>query len=91
MTEYVIANKSDITNIADILRAKIGKSDKLSLSEIGTEIENYNGNTGIEDDFINRTLSGYYENDRVTKIGQYVFAYCNNLTSVNFPNCTTID
>ena len=39
---------------------------------------------------IERTLSGSYENSTVTAVGDYAFANCTSLTSVNFPECTNI-
>ena len=42
-----------------------------------------------EDAILNRTISSYF-NDRITTIGSYAFACCQNLTSVSFPAVTTI-
>ena len=47
------------------------------------------GNTDVEDSIITRIITTY-TNDRITTIGNYAFAYCTRLTSVNFPNCTRI-
>ena len=59
----------------------------------GTLVEgggsNSDGNTDIEDSLITRTISSY-TNDRVKTIGAYAFASCSNLTSINFPACTSI-
>lgn len=43
-----------------------------------------------EDTIITRTISGTYENSRVTTVGSYAFAYCTLLSAVSFPVCTTI-
>ena len=48
------------------------------------------GDHDAEDSIIARTISGAYENSRVTAIGRHAFANCSSLTSVNFPNVTTI-
>lgn len=40
---------------------------------------------------VERTLSGDYTNDRVTKIGGYAFTGCSGLTGVNMPVATQID
>lgn len=40
---------------------------------------------------IEKTISGTYENINVTTIGKGAFAFCSNLTSVNFPACTKVD
>lgn len=43
------------------------------------------------DAFITREISGTYTNSRITKVGPYGFGGCENLTSVNLPNVTTIE
>ena len=40
---------------------------------------------------VQRTLAGAYANNRVTKVGQYVFYGCSKLTSLDFANVTSID
>ena len=47
------------------------------------------GGTEIEDAFVTRTLS-VYSNDRVSVVGNYAFAYCSSLISVNLPLCKYI-
>lgn len=42
-----------------------------------------------EDAIITGTLSSYF-NDRVPSIGQYALTSCSQLTTINFPVCTTI-
>lgn len=44
----------------------------------------------IEDAFIQRTMSGEYVNDRVTSIGYGCFQGSKSLTSVSFPNVTSV-
>ena len=48
------------------------------------------GNHDVEDAIVARTISGVYENSRVTSIGNYAFANCSNLTTASFPNVTSI-
>ena len=48
------------------------------------------GDTSVEDNLIKRTISGTYTNDRIYTIGEYAFYKCSNLTTVNFPICTSI-
>ena len=48
------------------------------------------GGTEIEDALVMRTLSEYY-NDRVSVIANYAFYSYSNLTSVNLPNCTSVN
>ena len=48
MSELIIANKSDLTNIADTVRSQTGKSNLLSLSEIADEIQTLSsGSDGV--------------------------------------------
>ena len=49
------------------------------------------GGTEIEDAFVTRTLGGTYYNDRVSVVGGYAFFFCSNLTSVNLPNCISVE
>ena len=39
---------------------------------------------------VERTISGAYENDRVTAIGEYAFSNCTALNSVSFPAATSV-
>ena len=39
---------------------------------------------------LNKTVSGYYSNSRITQLGAYAFYYCSKLTQVEFPNVTSI-
>lgn len=43
-----------------------------------------------ENKIIARTISGTYENSRITTIGNHAFGYCSSLEYVSFPNCTSI-
>lgn len=51
---------------------------------------NVSGGGGEEDGIIARTISGAYENSRVTQLGECAFAYCFSLNAVSFPNVTSI-
>lgn len=48
------------------------------------EIETGGGGGGQEDAIVERTISGTYVNDRVTRIGNSAFAGCNDLVSASF-------
>jgi hypothetical protein len=48
------------------------------------------GDHDVEDAIVQRTISGTYENSRVTMIGPNAFGYCSLLTSVRFQNATLI-
>ena len=39
---------------------------------------------------LDRSISGAYVNDSVESVGDYAFAYCSKLTSVDFPLVTSI-
>lgn len=79
-----------LTDIADSIRAKTGKTDPLTIEQMPSEIEGISGggaDHSAEDAIISRSISGSYENDRITKVGNAAFANCTNLTSVSLPNC----
>lgn len=44
----------------------------------------------LVDSLITRSFSGSFNDDKITKIKPYAFAYCTNLESVCFPNVTDI-
>lgn len=48
------------------------------------------GDTTIEDALVSGTLSGAYENDRVTKAKIAAFRGCTSLTSLKLPNITSV-
>ena len=48
------------------------------------------GGTEIEDALVQRTISGTYYNNRVSRVGGYVFTQNYGLLSVNLLNCTYI-
>ena len=89
-------NESDIQAIASAIRAKNGLSSTYKVSQMASAIQNIpsgsggGGNTDIEDSLVTRTISGVYENSRVTKIGSWAFFSCSALTSVSFPQATSI-
>lgn len=49
-----------------------------------------NEHAAYENKIIARTISGIYENSRITTIGSYAFDFCSSLEYVSFPNCTSI-
>lgn len=48
------------------------------------------GGDSKENEIIERTISGTYENSEVYKIESYAFAYCSNLASINFPLASNV-
>lgn len=75
---------------------------QISITENGTvteDVTNYasaeitvdvQSGGGIEDEIIQKTISGSYTNSNVTKIEQSVFYLCTGLTAVSFPNVTSV-
>lgn len=47
------------------------------------------GGTEIEDALVARTIS-VYSNDRVSVVGDYAFATCHNLNTINMQNCSSL-
>lgn len=90
MSNY-ITTSTELTSIADAIRAKGGTSASMSypggfVSAIGAIPA---GGVDVEDGIITRTISGTYENSRVTEIGRCAFVWC-SITAVSFPACITI-
>lgn len=54
------------------------------------EVNVSGGGSDAEDGIIMRTISGSYENSRVTEVGSYAFAACENLGEVAFSSVATI-
>lgn len=59
-------------------------------SQVTVNVSGGGGGSENEDGIIMRTISGAYENSRVTEIGPYVFYRCSSLTTASFPACTDI-
>ena len=80
-----------LTAIADAIRGKTGKEDKLTLEQMVTEIEGIEvgGNTEMEDSLVARN-STEYVNDRVESIGYQAFRYYTSLKRCSFANVKTV-
>ena len=84
-----------LTNIADAIRAKTGKTDGMTLEQMPEEIASIQGGGGgeadrtMENGLVGRTLTEYI-NDTADTIGTYAFAYYSSLEYVSMPNATTI-
>lgn len=92
-----MANHSSLTDlftdIASAIRAKTGDSGAIvadAFPSAITAIPSGGGNTDVEDGIITRTLSGSYENSRITFIGYYAFFSC-LLTNAAFANVKVIN
>lgn len=82
-----------LTDIADSIRAKTGKTDPLTIEQMPSEIESISGggaDHSVEDAIITRSITGAYENDRITTVGKYAFVSCRTLTSANLSKCTEL-
>ena len=72
--------------IANAIRKKTGKTDKMTLNQMAVEIDEIaSGNTEVEDAMLTRTLTSY-ENDRITELGRYGLQGMFLLETVSLPN-----
>lgn len=91
MANYIVSD-TELTGIADAIRAKTGSSSGLSfpsgfVSEIG---ELGTADHTVEDALLQRNISGTYSNKRVTSVADYAFQNCTGLTKVELGNCSSI-
>lgn len=89
----VLVNENNLTNIANAIRGKNGSTDTYKPSEMAAAITAISGGGGSnEKAIIERTFSGIYTNNEITKIGEYAFSSLgNNLTGINAPNVESIE
>ena len=85
LDEEKIVNNGILTNQTNRFINENGTYDTTLNNEVMVCITN-----GSEDKIINRTISGTYTDSTINTIGQHAFAQCINLTSINFPACTSI-
>lgn len=93
---HCIATDTELTSIANAIRNITQSSEKLAfpdgfisaISNIGILINEENNSIDIKD-LIEGTLSEIND-ERITSIKGGAFAYCSNLTTVNFPSCSYI-
>lgn len=72
--------------IANAIREKTGKTDKMTLNQMAVEIDEIaSGNTEVEDAMLTRTLTSY-ENNRITELGRYGLQGMRLLETVSLPN-----
>ena len=60
-----------------------GVYDTTTHNSVDVNVSGGGGDHSAEDGIIERTISGVYSNSRITNIGKFAFAYCDNLTEVN--------
>lgn len=77
--------------IADAIRTKTGKVERMTLTEMPDEISaiETGGDTEIEDALLTNGLLTSYTNSRITTLRPYALANMTTLKSVNLPNVTT--
>lgn len=82
--------KETLTALADAIRKRSGKTEKMTLAEMPAEVAALPSG-GRDDELISGDFKdGTYENDSVTKIRDNIFSYCTDLASVSFPNVVSI-
>lgn len=85
-----------MTYTANRIRNKTGGTDQItwdSAKGFGDAVDAITGggvDHSVEDAIITRSISGDYENDRITTVGNYAFDNCSNLTSVSLPKCESL-
>ena len=92
MADLVVANRSDIVAIADAIRSKTGESGGMTLPQMAGKVSGISGTEDSEllNSLIDKTIKSI-SNEKINSIEKYTFAYCENLTSVDFPSVTIIN
>lgn len=80
----VLVTEQYLSDIGSAIRAKAGTSEAFKPAQMASAIEEI-GAGGQENEIIDGTISGSYENSKVTTIKSYVFRFCSSLTAVSFP------
>lgn len=87
---------SAMTYTANRIRNKTGGTDQIawdSAKGFGDAVDAITGggaDHSAEDAIIDRSISGAYSNDRITKLGAGAFLGCQALTAIDLPNVTQI-
>lgn len=85
-----------MTYTANRIRNKTGDTNQITwdsakgFGDAVDAITSGGADHSVEDAIITRSISGDYENDRITTVGNYAFGNCSNLTSVILPNCSSL-
>lgn len=88
-----IITESNLTAIADAIRAKNGNNTTYTPAEMAaaiTAIPTGSSGSGVENSIIERTISGTYSDSTMTTVGRCAFAYATQLEAVSFLQCTTV-
>lgn len=83
-----------LTNIAEAIRGKTGKTEEMTLDQMASEIAGIEtgggGDTTQEDGLVEGTITEYV-NNRVTNVRPLLFRNVTKLQSVSMENCTNIE
>lgn len=80
----------DLTGLANAIREKTGKTDKLSLDQMYNELRNFKTDPNYYLKHIMKsTIDSIDIPDGVDKIGGHLFKYCRSLKEINIPNSVT--
>ena len=88
----VLVEETSLSNIASAIRGKNGSTAVYKPGEMAAAITNLStgGSSGGEDDFLTRSGSGEYVNDRIEKLGGGAF-YQTNYSTITLSNVKVMD
>lgn len=88
----VLVEETSLSNIASAIRVKNGSTAVYKPGEMAAAITNLptGGSSGGEDDFLTRSGSGEYVNDRIEKLGGGAF-YQTNYSTITLSNVKVMD
>ena len=88
----VLVEETSLSNIASAIRGKNGSTAVYKPGEMAAAITNLptGGSSGGEDDFLTRSGSGEYVNDRIEKLGGGAF-YQTNYSTITLSNVKVMD
>lgn len=75
--------------VADAIRGKTGKADKMTLDQMPVEIESIQTGGGDLKALVERTITEI-EDDTIEVVGNSAFKGCTKLTTADFPNCKEV-
>ena len=91
MANMIATERSNIVAIAEAVRNKTGNNGDMTLNDI---IENINElEVGSGEDIVGAICNGTItecNSDSAQTIKPYMFQNCSNLTTIDFPACTSI-
>lgn len=80
-----------LTAVANAIRVKTGKTEKMTLEQMSEEISEISGSSGNSnfDKLVDGSITTADVSSGTTKIRDYAFSHCKSLTSVTIPNSVT--